>query len=214
MKTLITLVLDRSGSMAPRVNDVIGGVNRFIEEQKRVPSPAVVSFVRFDTVYELFRPSVPLEEVSLLQPHEFQPRGGTALLDAVGRTLGEMDLAWARHYPDRAIVVIVTDGEENSSKEFTLDRIRRMIRDREESGKWTFIYIGADLNTFAAATQLGIQHVNTARYVNTSMGTQTMYGAVSESVANLRTGVASNAGLGKDLNETPDPAQPWGGLKP
>src|SRR3990167_6944268 len=95
MKTMICLILDRSGSMHGRENDVIGGVNSFIEEQKKLPDPASIAFVRFDTeAIERFRAMGPLSEVQPLTLADYQPRGGTPLLDAVGTTIAKLDDDW------------------------------------------------------------------------------------------------------------------------
>src|SRR5712671_2344415 len=120
MKTMICLILDRSGSMTGRETDVVGGVNKFIEEQKQLPDPASLAIVRFDDqAIERFREMKPLAQVEPLQPKEFVPRGNTPLLDAVGSTIAKLDEDWKTEKPDRCILMIVTDGQENASKEYT-----------------------------------------------------------------------------------------------
>src|SRR6185369_4884147 len=163
MKTMICLILDRSGSMAGRESDVVGGVNTFIEEQKKLPDPACMAFVRFDTdAIERFRQMQNISEVSPMNKEEYQPRGGTPLLDAIGQTINGLDSDWKKENPDRAIVVIVTDGEENSSREYTKEKIKDMIKAREDSGKWSFIYLGANVDSFANAGSMGINLQNVA----------------------------------------------------
>jgi uncharacterized protein YegL len=206
MKTIIKLILDRSGSMAGKESDVVGGVNNFIEEQRKVEQPAVISLVRFDTEVEEFRKAVDLPYCQPLSALEFHPRGNTALLDAIGQTLNKMEVEWAIHRPDHAIVVVCTDGEENASREFTKERIRQMIESREKSGQWTFIYLGASVNAFAEARSYGFQTVNTTRYVATPMGTRTAYGAAGQSVSNMRATGDMEAKLGEDLPENMDDA--------
>jgi len=203
MKALLTVILDRSGSMAGREDDVVGGVNKFIEDQKAVPGEALLSLVRFDTQYENFRSMKSLNEVEPLKRDEFVPRGQTALLDAIGLTLNVLDEDWKKHTPDKAIVVIVTDGQENASREFNREKIKSMIESRERSGKWTFIYLGADVTTFDDARAMGIQMSNTARYTNSAQGVRSGYAGVSASVGNLRGG-ASHANLGGVIPEEQD----------
>jgi uncharacterized protein YegL len=200
-KCMMRVIADRSGSMAGKEADVIGGINTFIADQKKIRDDSTLAIVRFDTEYECFRPSLPLQEVRPLTPDEYAPRGGTALLDAIGRSLAEMDAEWIKTFPDRAIVVIATDGEENSSHEFTLDRIKAMIKTREASGKWAFIFLGAGVDAFSQATAMGIQSINTAGYVPTGVGTQTAYTTASASVSNMRSTGSTVANLGTVLPE-------------
>jgi uncharacterized protein YegL len=204
MKTMICLILDRSGSMQGREGDVIGGVNNFIEEQKKLPDPASVAFVRFDTEIERFRPMVDLSKVEPLTKAEYQPRGSTALLDAVGQTITKLDEDWKAEKPDRCIVVIVTDGAENASREYTKAKIQALVKARQDSNLWAFIYLGANVDAFDEANSMGISTANSAGYTNTAAGNKHMYATASASVGRMRmTGatVAHNLGvanLGED----------------
>lgn len=201
MKTLLCVILDRSGSMSGREADVVGGVNTFLEGQRAVPGEALVSLVRFDTEIETFVATKPLALVEPLKPSDFVPRGQTALLDAIGRTLARLDQEWWEHRPDKAIVVIVTDGAENASREFKRERIKEMIQARERSERWSFIYLGANVDAFAEAAAMGFTVQNTAGYANTEKGVRATYGVVSQSVMNMRTGVADDAMLGGNIAE-------------
>lgn len=203
MKTMICLVLDRSGSMEGRQNDVIGGVNSFIEEQKKLPDPAVIAFVRFDTeAVERFRPMTNLAEVLPLSKDEYVPRGGTPLLDAIGKTIAELEEDWKREQPERAICVIITDGEENSSKEYKKAKIKELIQARQDSGKWAFIYLGANVDSFSEAGSMGFSGSNTANYQSTARGTKAAYATMSDTVNMMRaTGNTLAANLGGDIEE-------------
>jgi hypothetical protein len=207
-KCMMRVIADRSGSMAGKETDVIGGINTFIADQKKIRDNSTLALVRFDDVYECFRPSMPLQEVRPLTADEYVPRGGTALLDAIGRSLAEMDSEWIKTFPDRAIVVIATDGHENASREFTLERIKEMIRTREASGKWAFIFLGAGVDAFNQASAMGIQSINTAGYVPTSAGTQTAYATASSSVMGMRSTGSNSANLGTVLPEQQSQPQP------
>ena len=203
MKSMICLILDRSGSMAGRENDVIGGVNSFLDEQKKLPDPASIAFVRFDTeATERFRPMASLAECKPLTVDEYKPRGGTPLLDAIGKTIVQLDGDWKTEQPERAILVIVTDGEENSSVEYTKAKIKEMIQARQDSGKWAIIYLGANVDAFHEAGSMGIAMANSAGYQNTAMGTKTMYAAASNAVGMMRaTGATMAENLGRDIGE-------------
>ena len=203
MKTMICLILDRSGSMGGREKDVIGGVNAFIDEQKKLPDPATIAFVRFDTeAIERFRDMSNLAECKPLTVADFQPRGGTPLLDAIGQTIVALDEDWKREQPERAICVIVTDGEENSSRKYKKEQIKQLIQARQDSGKWAFIYLGANVDAFHEAGQMGFSASNTAGYKNTAMGTAALYAAASDTVSTMRmTGSTLATNLGGNIEE-------------
>lgn len=217
MKTMICMILDRSGSMAGRQGDVIGGVNQFLEEQKKNTDPASIALVRFDTGYiERFRPMAALHSCQPLTAPDFMPRGGTPLLDAIGFTIDALDHDWLVEQPERCIVVIVTDGEENASQTYTRARIKQMITSRQNSGKWSFVYLGADVDSFHEAGTMGVWASNTANYVKSAAGMGAAYGTMSAHVHHTRTTggtVAMNMGgdIGEDgivkNKKTIDPAQ-------
>lgn len=203
MNTMICLILDRSGSMEGRQADVIGGVNRFLAEQKALPDPASIAMVRFDTGgIERFREMVDLKECKPLLAEEYVPRGGTPLLDAVGVTLAKLDEDWKAVSAERAILIIVTDGHENSSREYTKAQIKNMIESREKSGKWAVMYFGANVDAFAEGGGMGVAAHNTAGYANTQQGTHALYATMSASVSAKRASGDMTAGaLGGNIDE-------------
>ncbi len=155
--TDITVVLDRSGSMHSCQSDAEGGLNRFIDDQKKQPGEANFTLVQFDTEYEFVHRGIPIKSV----PHcSLVPRGNTALLDAVGRAIVETGERLAKlpeaDRPGLVVFVVITDGEENSSKEFSLTRIKEMIQHQQDVYKWQFIYLGANQDAFAEAGAMGI----------------------------------------------------------
>ena len=131
--TDITLVVDRSGSMEQIREDAEGGVNSFISQQAKEPGEALLTLVQFDTEYEFLHTGVPIQNVPR---YELVPRGMTALLDAVGRAINETGERLAKMpQPDRpglVIFVVMTDGQENSSKEFNKSQVKEMI-ERQQS---------------------------------------------------------------------------------
>jgi len=188
MKTEIIVITDRSGSMITIANDVIGGYNTFIQEQQKVPGEARVTFTQFDTEYEVIYAGKILTSVPILDNNTFIPRGGTALLDAIGRTLNEQgQRISSEDWADLVIVCIITDGEENSSREFSRERIKEMTAHAEKTG-WKFIYIGANQDSFQVAQGLGMNNAVTTNYVANASGTAEAYRGITQSVTNLRTG--------------------------
>ena len=161
----VTVVLDRSGSMASCRDDAEGGLNTFIEEQKKHPGETLFTLVQFDTEYEFVHKGKPIREVG---PCQLVPRGMTALLDAVGRAIAETgERLAAMPEPDRpglVVFVIVTDGQENSSKEYTKPQIKEMIERQQNDYKWQFSFLGANQDAFAEAGGIGIALDGTANY--------------------------------------------------
>lgn len=159
--TDITLVVDRSGSMALMRADAQGGIDTFIEEQKAAEGDAVLTLVEFDTEYDVVHDGVAIGEVGA---YRLLPRGGTALLDAVGKSLAvakERIKAMAKdERPGLVVFVIVTDGQENSSREYTLGVVRKSIAARRKKG-WEFVFLGKDDSAFDDARSMGISAAST-----------------------------------------------------
>ena len=187
--TEIVLVLDRSGSMAEVQSDMIGGMNKFVEEQKKLPGEATLTMVQFDTKYEILFEGRKMQEVGTL---DLQPRGCTALLDAVGRaintTVDRMSKMKEEERPGKVAFFIITDGHENSSHEFKKSQIQEMIKQHQEKDKWAFNFLGANQDAFDEAGQIGIGVSNTLNYANTSKGVSAAYSAVHDNVTRYRVG--------------------------
>lgn len=188
----ITLVLDRSGSMESIRADTIGGVNRFLEDQKTCSGEAVFSLHQFDTQHETVHVGKPIKDVPALTHETFVPRGGTALLDAIGRSIngaGARLSAMPEHErPGKVLFVVVTDGEENSSKEFSQAKIREMIKAQTEIYKWEFIYLGANQDAFKVGEAMAFTSANIANYKPTSAGVEMAYCSASTAATNYRSG--------------------------
>jgi len=166
--TDITMVIARSGSMQSIQSDAEGGINFFIEQQKQEPGEANVTLVQFDTDYEFVHSGIPIKQVPAFK---LVPRGATALLDAVGRAINETGARLASvdesQRPGLVVFVIVTDGEENSSREFTREQIRTMVEHQQSAYKWQFTFLAANQDAFAAGGSMGIDQDGIAAY---SMG--------------------------------------------
>jgi hypothetical protein len=189
--TEIAFILDRSGSMHAIRDDAIGGFNAFVESQKAVPGEARFTFVSFDHEYEtvMFRKN--LREVEPLTPHTYVPRGTTALLDAIGRTVNAVGAQLAAlpesERPSKVIVAILTDGMENASKEFTPSQIKEMVKHQEGIYSWEFIYLAANQDAFAVGGSLGIRKENIANFAPTGVGTRKAFETADKLTRSYRT---------------------------
>lgn len=156
-KRLIVVVLDRSGSMQSVKTDTEGGLRAFLDAQKEAPGETLVTLRQFDTYHDTVFENVPLEEVP---PFELVPRGGTALLDAVGSSIATVGEHLASlpedDRPGEVVIVILTDGDENSSKDWILDQVKASITRQETEYGWKFFFLGADQDAFAVAGGMGI----------------------------------------------------------
>ena len=163
--TDITLVVDRSGSMAQIKEDAEGGVNAFMAAQAKLPGEATLTLVQFDTEYDFVHRGTPISQVPR---YELVPRGMTALLDAVGRAINETGERLAKlaeqDRPGLVVVVVMTDGLENSSREFDKLQIKQMIEHQQEIYSWQFTFLGANQDAFAEAGAIGISASSAANY--------------------------------------------------
>lgn len=214
-KTMLFALLDCSGSMAGMEADVVGSINTFAEEQKKLPDPAVFGVAVFSSETEgmikIIRPMVDLKEFKPLTRDSFAAIGGTPLLDATGKAIQTLDADWLREKPDRCVFVTFTDGMENASKEFNKDQIKSMIQSRERSGLWQFLFLGANIDAFSVGSAMGYTSNKMSNYVGSSIGTKSAIHRMSESVGTLRSAssevfanVAAGSGdigLGGDIAE-------------
>ena len=195
--TKIIFVVDRSGSMGAISKDVIGGYNKFIADQKALKvGTCDVSFYQFDTEYDVVYENTPIDFVKDLDDKTFVPRGGTALLDAVGRTVENVGKQLSNlnenERPDRVLVVILTDGEENSSRIYNAERVKQLVEQQQNVYKWEFTYIGANQNAWNTGTNMGIRYANNLTYAANSVGTADAFASLSTSTANYRSAVSAS----------------------
>ena len=158
----IIFVIDESGSMQGTESDVIGGFNNFIEQQKSQPFGKItVSLYKFNTDSSRIFNNLPLSEIKPLTQVDYSPGGLTALFDTIGLAItdnNELDNNAETSNPNMVMMVIITDGQENASRNYNAHLIKELISDREKNKKWQFIYLGADLSNFSDADSLGIKN--------------------------------------------------------
>lgn len=188
--TEIVFILDRSGSMAGLEDDTIGGFNAMIEKQKNEEGDAYVSTILFDNYIEVIHDRVDIRKVRPMTRRDYYVRGCTALLDAVGRTIRHIGnvhkYAREEDRPEKTLFVITTDGMENASREYSYERVRRMIEHEKEKYGWEFIFLGANIDAAREAARFGITEDRAVNYHADSVGTAVIYEAVSEAVCNVR----------------------------
>jgi Mg-chelatase subunit ChlD len=175
-------LLDRSGSMETCWDDTIGGYNSLVKEQAAFGG--TMTLVQFDHEYTVTYNQRPISEVEPLSRETYKPRGSTALLDAVGRTIK----AWASAAPPT--IIILTDGQENSSHKYTKEHIKDLISERQKDG-WQFVYLGANQDAFAEAGAMGIAPTCTMNYETTR---------TPEAFRHLSTALSQQASCGAPLN--------------
>lgn len=177
--THIVAIIDRSGSMAHLVNDSIGGFNSFLREQRKLPGKAKISTVLFNGSIEFLCDDVDINEAPELSSLNYKTTGGTAMNDAIGQSLTKL-LAKS---PSRAIVCILTDGEENASKEYTASGVKALI-EQARAKDYAVVFLAANQDAFQAGSKLGI--MNNHNYKATSIGTRSAYATLSATATNYR----------------------------
>jgi Mg-chelatase subunit ChlD len=189
--TLLVLVVDRSGSMESIRSDMEGGIKRLIDDQVAQAGACYVSLAQFDTEYELLYQAIPAAEVT---GYRLIPRGGTALLDAIGRTIGEVrvsiDQAPFNRRPNHIVFAVVTDGQENSSREWSRQKVMNAVKDRAEAG-WHFSFLGANQDAIREGGNLGVGAASAMTYDASAPGVANVMSSLSASVTRLRSGVDS-----------------------
>jgi len=186
----IICIIDRSGSMGSIKNDAIGGFNTFLEEQKKLPGEATLTYIQFDTEYEVVHENKPLQNVPPIDDKVYIPRGSTALLDAIGKTIEATGKRLANtsenNRPEKVIVAILTDGEENASHQYDLSKIKEMIKHQKEKYSWEFIFLGANQDAFAEAAKIGIDAKDSFNFAATGKGVKAAYINMGNSVRGYR----------------------------
>lgn len=170
----VVFLLDRSGSMANSVSDTIGGYNSYLHKQKENKNNTKITTVLFDNEYELLHNRVDINEVKDITEKEYYVRGCTALLDAIGKTITDLD---KKVKNNKVLFIITTDGLENASTKYTKEQIKELIKGHSN---WEFLYIGADIDSYNEGTSLGIDKKNISNYRKDKRGTEELFNAVGK----------------------------------
>lgn len=188
--TEIVFILDRSGSMGGLESDTIGGYNSLIEKQKKEAGEVYISTVLFDDKVEVLHDRVNLDVVKPMTEEEYFVRGCTALLDAVGGAIHHIGnvhkYAREEDRPEKTLFIITTDGQENSSRKYSYERVKHMVKRQQERFGWEFLFLGANIDAVCEAGKFGIRADRAVNYECDSMGTEINYQVLSKAVSRVR----------------------------
>ena len=198
----LVLILDKSGSMYGLEKDTIGGFNSMLDKQRESDLAVKVTAVMFNNEVSTIYDRTALGEVKNITEKEYTPQGTTSLLDAVGNTLSKMKaLPDIEAKGNKVLVVITTDGMENSSKEWTYDKVKKLISELQERN-FEFVFLGANIDAAKTAETIGIKKQNAMKYKNTGAGVKANFRAVNAMVADYaRTGSMESQEWKKEVEE-------------
>jgi uncharacterized protein YegL len=203
--TELAFILDKSGSMGGLETDTIGGYNVMLQEQRAIEGECYITTVLFDHNYELLHDRIDIRAVSPITEKEYYVGGTTALLDAIGRTIHKIQSVQKQtaedYRADKVLFVIITDGLENASREYSVQRIRQMIECQQKCHGWEFIFLGANIDAVETAGRFGIAPDRARNYHADSRGVGLSYEGVSEAVAMFRKGATIPEDWGEAVQE-------------
>lgn len=165
--TELVFIMDKSGSMSGKEKDTIGGFNSMIETQRKAEGKAFVTTILFSHDEKTLHDRLPLEEISPMTEVDYRVGGNTALFDAVGHAINHIfdihKYARKEDVPSKTIFVIITDGMENASREFNGERVKNMLKEKEEQG-WQFVFLAENLDAATSARSMGISEERLINY--------------------------------------------------
>ncbi|MDP6418779.1 MAG: vWA domain-containing protein [Candidatus Krumholzibacteria bacterium] len=209
-KTHVSIVLDRTGSMEPLRDDTIGGFNAFLNKQKKENGEATLSLIQFDSQdpFEIVHDFLAIKEVPELTRETFVPRAATPLLDAIGRSILDLErqlrLAKEQDRPSKVVVAVITDGQENASQEYSKDQIRKMI-DEKSADDWQFVFLSSDLDSYDESLSYGFRQ--DARLHMSRDGYHTAFQSLADSVSYFRCNDASSMVFSEEDQKKQDEAE-------
>lgn len=203
--TELVFILDRSGSMAGLEDDTVGGFNSMVEKQRKLKGDAFISTVLFDGVSEVIHDRVDISEIKPLTREEYYVRGCTALLDAIGGAIHHImnihKYARDEDVPEHTVFVITTDGMENASREYSAERVKKMIEQQKEKAGWEFLFLGANIDAVGTAASVGIGADRAVDYCSDSTGTQLNFSVLSDAITSVRSSAPLKSDWKKRIEE-------------
>lgn len=203
--TEIVFILDESGSMSGLEKDTVGGFNSFIDRQRNVEGEALVSAVLFSGSSKVLYDRTELSKIEPMTEAMYCPGGCTALLDAVGNAVNHIrtihKYAREEDLPEKTVFVITTDGEENSSREFTYRKVKELIERQQKDCGWEFLFLGANIDAGEEAARIGIAPEQAVRYECDSAGTLLNFEVLGEAMCSMREGKKLNRSWKRDIEK-------------
>lgn len=203
--TEIVFILDESGSMSGLEKDTVGGFNSFIDRQRNVEGEALVSAVLFSGSTKVLYDRTELSKIEPMTEAMYCPGGCTALLDAVGNAVNHIrtihKYAREEDLPEKTVFVITTDGEENSSREFTYRKVKELIERQQKDYGWDFLFLGANIDAGEEAARIGIDPEQAVRYECDSAGTLLNFEVLGNAMCSMREGKKLNRSWKRDIEK-------------
>ena len=185
--TEVVFILDRSGSMSGLEGDTIGGFNSMLKKQREEEGDANVTTVLFDDEIEMLHKRVNIKEIKNITSEDYYVRGCTALLDAIGYSINFMiNVPKKEERAKNVLFIITTDGYENASKEYSYEKIKKMITYEKERYNWQFLFLGANIDAISTARNFGISEEFASNYVSDEVGTQITYEVMNSAISTCR----------------------------
>lgn len=203
--TEIVFILDQSGSMCGLEEDTIGGFNSMIAKQKKAQGEALISTVLFDSESVVLHDRVDIQKVKPMTEEDYEVGGCTALLDAIGGAVHHIGnihkYARPEDVPEHTMFIITTDGMENASHTYTIDKVKHMIEQQKQKYGWEFLFLGANIDAIATAKSFGISADRAVNYRCDKAGTKLNYEVLSETISAVRSSQTIPEGWQERIDE-------------
>lgn len=183
--TEIVFIMDESGSMNSKREEAVKGFNEFISEQKEVPGEANLTLISFDDIVRTILTRKPIEEVNTITDDDFTPSGCTALYDAMGNAFSQLDEV--NDEDSNIVMVVMTDGKENTSSDFTADEIKEKVKEKKKHD-WDILFLSCDIDSFNDAKNIGVDIESTMQYTDSGEGYSKAMRNMSQAVSRSRLG--------------------------
>lgn len=202
--THIVFLIDRSGSMSFIKQDMEGGIKEFLEKQKELPGECTVTAAQFNVKYDILHKLKPIQEV---QDILISPIGGTALIDSMVRLIKEVGVELNElpedQRPEKVLFITITDGEENSSREFTNQQLKEIVTEQEIKYNWQFTYLGANQDSFGVSREFGLANIKAMNYTADSAGIKSVFNKLSDASTRFRGAGGQSFGYTQEEQENP-----------